>query len=58
MSKKSNKQSKLKPKANRKRRTGKPNASRMKQIRAEINEKEMKETIAKNNKSKISSLRR
>ena len=58
MSKTSNKQPNLKPKVSRKRRTGKLNVSRIKQIRAEINEKEMKETIAKNNKSKTSYLRR
>ena len=51
----SNKQSNLTPKANRERRTKKPKVSRRKEIikiRSEINEKEMKETIAKIKKTK------
>ena len=51
----SNKQSNLTPKANRERRTKKPKVSRRKEIikiRSEINEKGMKETIAKINKTK------
>ena len=51
----SNKQSKLTPTAIRERRTKNPKVSRRKEIikiRLEINEKEMKETIAKINKSK------
>ena len=51
----SNKQPNLIPKATRERRTKKPKVSRRKEIikiRAEINEKEMKETIAKINKIK------
>ena len=51
----SNKQSNLTPKAIRERRTKTPKVSRRKEIikiRSEINEKEMKETIAKINKTK------
>ena len=51
----SNKQPKLTPKAIRERRTKKPKVSRKKEIiniRSEINEKEMKETIVKINKTK------
>ena len=51
----SNKQPKLIPKAIRERRTKSPKVSRRKEIikiRSEINEKEMKETIAKFNKTK------
>ena len=51
----SNKQPNLTPKAIRERRTKKPEVSRRKEIikiRSEINEKEMKETIAKINKTK------
>ena len=51
----SNKQPKLTPKAIRERKTKKPKLSRRKEIikiRSEINEKEMKETIAKINKTK------
>ena len=51
----SNKQPNLTPKAIRERRTKKPKVSRRKEIikiRSEINEKEMKETIAKINKTK------
>ena len=51
----SNKQPNLKPKAIRERRTKKPNVSRRNEIikiRSEINEKQMKETIAKINKTK------
>ena len=51
----SNKQPNLTPKAIRQRRTENPKVSRRKEIikiRSEINEKEMKETIAKINKTK------
>ena len=51
----SNKQPNLTPKAIRERRTKKPKVNRRKEIikiRSEINEKEMKETIAKINKTK------
>ena len=51
----SNKQPNLTPKAIRKRRTKNPIVSRRKEIiniKSEINEKEMKETIAKINKTK------
>ena len=51
----SNKQPNLTPKAIRERRTKNPNVSRRKEIikiRSEINEKEMKETIAKINNTK------
>ena len=51
----SNKQSNLTPQAIRERRTKNPKVSRRKEIikiRSEINEKEMKETIAKINKTK------
>ena len=51
----SKKQPKLTPKAIRQRRTKKPKVSRRKEIiksRSEINEKEMKETIAKVHKTK------
>ena len=51
----SNKQPNLSPKAIRERRTKKPKVSRRKEIikiRSETNEKEMKETIAKINKTK------
>ena len=51
----SNKQPNLTPKATRERRRKKTKVSRRKEIikiRSEINEKEMKETIAKINKSK------
>ena len=51
----SNKQPNLAPKAIRERRTKNPKASRRKEIikiRSEINEKEMKETITKINKTK------
>ena len=51
----SNKQPNFTPKAIRERRTKKPKVSRRKeiiQIRSEINEKEMKETIGKINKTK------
>ena len=51
----SNKQPNLTPKAIRERRTQKPKVSRRKEIikiRPEINGKEMKETIAKINKTK------
>ena len=51
----SNKQPKLTPKAIRERRTKKPKVSRRKEIikiRSEINEKEMKETNIKINKTK------
>ena len=54
----SHKQPKLTPKAIRQRRTKKPKVSRMKEIikiRSEINEKEMRETIAKISKTKSSS---
>ena len=57
----SNKQPNLTPKAIRDRRTKNANVSRRKEIikiRSEINEKEMKETIAKMNKLKAGSLRR
>ena len=57
----SNKQPKLTPKAIRERRTKKPKVSRRKEIikiRLEINEKEMKKTIAEINKTKAGSLRR
>ena len=57
----SNKQLNLTPKAIRERRTKKTQVSRRKEvikIRSEINEKEMKETIAKINKTKIGYLRR
>ena len=57
----SNKQSNLTAKAIRERITKDPNVSRRKEIikiRSEINEKEMKETIDKINKTKASSLRR
>ena len=57
----SNKQPNLAPKAVRERRTKKAKVSRRKEIikvRAEINEKEMKETVAKINKTKPGSLRR
>ena len=52
----SNKQCKLTPKAIRERRTKPPKVSRRKEIikiRSEINDKEMKEMIAKINKNKI-----
>ena len=52
----SDKQRKLTPKAIRERRIKKPKVSRRKEIikiRSKINEKEMKETIAKINKTKI-----
>ena len=51
----SNKQPNLTPKAIRERKQKKPKASKRKEIikiRSEINEKEMKETIAKINESK------
>ena len=51
----SNKQPKLTPKAIRERRTKNPKVNRRKEvikIRSEINEKEMKETITKINKTK------
>ena len=51
----SNKQSNLTPKAIRERRTKNPKVSRRKEIikiKSEINEKEIKETIAKINKTK------
>ena len=51
----SNKQPNLTPKANRERRTEKPKVCRRKEIikiRSEINKKEMKETVAKINKTK------
>ena len=51
----SNKQPNLTPKAIRERRTKNPKVSRRKEIikiRSEINEKEMKETIAKINRTK------
>ena len=49
----SNRQTKFTPKTTGKRRTKKaPKFSRRKQIRAQINEKEMKETVVKINKTK------
>ena len=57
----SNKQPNLTPKTIRERRTKNPKVSRRKEIikiRSQINEKEMKETIAKMNKTKPGSLRR
>ena len=58
----SNKQCNLTPKAIRERKTKKiPKGSRRKEIiriRSEIKEKEMNETIAKSNKTKVDSLRR
>ena len=51
----SNKQPKLTPKAIRERKTKKPKVSRRKEIikiRSEINEKQMKKTIVKINKTK------
>ena len=57
----SNKQPNLTPKAIRERRAKNPKVSRRKEIikiRSEMNEKEMKETIAKINKTKSCSLRR
>ena len=51
----SNKQPNVTPKAIREKEPKNPKVSRMKEIikiRSEINEKEMKETIAKNNKTK------
>ena len=57
----SNKQPNITPKAIREIRTKNPKVSRKKEIikiRSEINEKEMKEMIAKMNKTKPGSLRR
>ena len=57
----SNKQPNLAPKAITEEEQKKPKASRRKEIikiRSEINEKEMKETIAKINETKAGSLRR
>ena len=57
----SNKQPKLTPKAIREGRTKTPKVQRrkeIKRIRSEINEKQMKETIAKSIKLKAGSLRR
>ena len=57
----SNKQANFTPKVIRERRTKNPKVSRRKEIikiRSEINEKEMKEIIAKINKTKSCSLRK